>query len=114
MYIRTLIHKHTSLSIDCIYIIFFLQHNDCLLEYNHIARVPKATDVSVNAIRQFFNAYLVHKLFVDHLLKFSPHELLYNGWVDQIDVYDLIKQLSKLKRTLQYNLKSLAVLVSYN
>jgi len=105
--------RGTSLSIDYIYIIFLLQLDDCFLEYNYIARVPKATNVSVNAFRQFFNAYLVHKLFMDHLMKFTPHELLYNGWVDQTNVYDLIKQLAKLKHTLQYNLKSLAVLVSY-
>ena len=89
-----------------------MQHNDCFLEYNYIARVPKATNVSVNATRQFFNAYLTHKLFVEHLMKFTPHELLNNGWVDQTNVYDLIKQLAKLNHTLQYNVKNLAVLVS--
>ena len=45
-------------------------------------------------------------------MRFTPHELLYKGWVYQTNVYDLITQLVKLKRALQYNLKSLAVLVS--
>ena len=56
-------------------------------------------------------AYLyIRKLLVEHLLKFILCELLYNGWVDPIDLYDLIKQLSKLKHTLQYNLKSISLL----
>ena len=70
------------------------------------------TNVSVNAIRQFFNAYHVHKLFVEHLMKLTPDELLYNGWVYQNHVADLNQQLIKLNHILQYNLKNLAILVS--
>jgi len=91
---------------------FSLQRNDCSKEYKRIVIVPKTTNVLVNSIRQFFNAYYVHELFVEHLMKFTPDELLYNGWVYQTKVYELNEQLAKLKSILQYNVKSLARMVS--
>jgi len=45
-------------------------------------------------------------------MKFTPGELVYNGWVYQKHVADLKQQLTKLKHVLQYNLKNLVILVS--
>jgi len=90
---------------------FSLQRNDCSKEYKRIVTVPKTTNVSVNSIRQFFNAYYVHELFVEHLMN-STDGLLYKDWVYQAKVYELNEQLAKLKSILQYNVKSLAMMVS--
>jgi len=61
---------------------------------------------------EFFNAYFVHRLFAEHLMRFSVNELLLKDWVKQANVGKLFKELEKLHYILECNLKDLAIMVS--
>ena len=69
-------------------------------------------NVSVDSLMEFFNAYLVHKLFAEHLMGFSVNELLLKDWMKQANVGKLFNELEKLHDVLEYNFKNLAIMVS--
>ena len=73
--------------------------------------IPKHTDVSVDTIRGFFNAYLSHKYFIDHLVELGAVKLLIKNWVYQSKAIKVHKTLIQLQDALNFNVKSLAQLV---
>jgi len=74
--------------------------------------VPYANDSSITTIRHFFNAYLMHKLYVEHLVGLGVVNLLEKEWLQLSNAVNTYNGLTKLLIVLQYNVKSLAHLVS--
>ena len=58
-----------------------------------------ADDTSITTVKQFYNAYLMHKLYVKHLIDHLPTDDSTNDG------------LNKLLNILEYNVKNLAQLV---
>ena len=74
--------------------------------------IPKHTDVSIETIRGFFNAFLLHKHFIDYLVSQTDTELVYKKtWVYLTRKTDLRKSLENLQDVLNFNVKNLAQLV---
>lgn len=72
---------------------------------------PKLTDISIDTIRGFFNAYLSHKFFIDYLVNLNVTGLLIEHWVNQPKATVAYKNLVKLQDVLNFNVKKLAQLV---
>ena len=74
--------------------------------------VPDANDTSITTIRKFFNAYLMHKLYVEHLVELGVVNLTEKQWLPLSTAFNAYSNLTKLLTILQYNVKYLARLVS--
>ena len=74
--------------------------------------IPKHTNVSVDTIRGFFNAYLSHKYLIDYLAEFDAVELLNKNWVYYSQTLKVHSELKQLQDALNFNVKNLAQLVS--
>ena len=85
--------------------------NDCEDEYNSLVTIPKHTDVSVETIRGFLNAYLSHKYVIDYLVKLNANGTEGKNWVHFSKALSLHEQLVKLQEVLNFNVKKLAELV---
>jgi len=74
---------------------------------------PQSTNATVDAIRGYFNAYLMHTLYVNHLVHDLGATGLYDKeWVHSSKVGSVHKNLKKLLTVLKYNVRNLAQLVS--
>ena len=73
--------------------------------------ISSHTDPSINTIRRFFNAYLLHKYAVEYLIKLGPNVLVRWDWVHSSKASEVHKQLEKLQDVLNFNVKNLAQLV---
>ena len=73
--------------------------------------IPEHTNVSVDTIRGFFNAYLSHKYVIDYLVDLNATTLADKYWAYSSKALDLHKQLKKLQSVLNFNVKNLAQLV---
>ena len=74
--------------------------------------IPNNTKVSIDTIRGFFNAYLLHKYFVDYIVNLNAATLVKNNWVYQTNVNTLYENLQKLQDALNFNIQKLHLLVS--
>ena len=74
--------------------------------------IPESTSVSIDTIRGFFNAYLLHKYFVDFIVNLNAAELVDYNWVYQTNVENLYENLLKLQDALNFNIQKLHLLVS--
>jgi len=74
--------------------------------------IPYANDTSITTIRHFFNAYLMHKLYVEHLVGLGVVNLLEKEWLQLSTAISTYNGLTKLLTILQYNVKNLVQLVS--
>ena len=78
--------------------------------YISLVTIPKHTNVSVDTIRGFFNAYLSHKYAIDYLVELGADEFVYRDWY--FTKATLVhEELVKLQDVLNYNVKNLAHLV---
>ena len=68
-------------------------------------------DTSITTIRHFFNAYLMHKLYVEHLVGLGNTNLLEKNWLQPSTAVDTYNNLTKLLSILNYNVKNLGQLV---
>ena len=68
-------------------------------------------DTSITAIRHFFNTYLMHKLYVEHLVGLGEVKLLEKEWLQLPTAVDTYNNLTKLMNILNYNIKNLGQLV---
>lgn len=76
--------------------------------------VPQSINATVDTIRDYFNAYLMHKVYVDHLINLGPIELWQRDWIkSSSEVYNVHNNLTKLSTSLNDSVKKLAQLVSY-
>ena len=73
---------------------------------------PQSVNATVDIIRDYFNAYLMHKIYVEHLVQLGLPDLLRNGWVEPSNALDVYNNLTKFLASLNYNVKKLAQLVS--
>ena len=74
---------------------------------------PQSVNASVNNIRGYFNAYLMHKIYVEYLVvNLSAAELFDRRWVQASNAGGMYDQLRELLRALNYNIKHLNYLVS--
>jgi len=73
--------------------------------------IPTHTDVSIDTIRGYFNAYLSHKFLIDHLVNMKAVGLVNMEWVDQSKAPYLHDKLIQLQNALNFNVKNLAQLV---
>ena len=76
--------------------------------------IPKHTDVTVDTIRGFYNAYLSHKYLIDHLVSLNTTKLVRRNWANQVGVLEFYKKLMQLQDVLNDNVEKLAQLVSQN
>ena len=74
--------------------------------------IPENTVVSIDTIRGFFNAYLLHKYYVDYIVNLNETGLVRNNWVEQAKVKRVYKNLVKLQVALNFNIQKLHLLVS--
>ena len=74
--------------------------------------IPENTLVSIDTIRGFFNAYLLHKYFVDYVVNLEAATLVKNNWVQQINAKSVYENLLKLQVALNFNIQKLHLLVS--
>lgn len=74
--------------------------------------IPENTLVSIDTIRGFFNAYLLHKYFVDYIVNLNAAKLVENNWVQQTNVNSVYENLLKLQVVLNFNIQKLHLLVS--
>lgn len=90
-----------------------MQHDDCLSAYQSMVIAPQSVNASVDNIRSYFNAYLMHKAYVEYLVvNLSAVGLLNKGWVQISTVGDVHDRLKELLKALKYNVRNLAQLVS--
>ena len=76
--------------------------------------VPQSVNATVDTIRDYFNAYLMHKVYVEHLIELGRYELWRRGWIESaFKIPDVDKNLAKLLTSLNDSVKKLAQLVSY-
>ena len=75
--------------------------------------VPQSINASVNAIRGYFNAYLMHKIYVEYLVvNLSASTLLNKDWVKPSTMSNTLSNLQKFLDILKRNVRNLAQLVS--
>lgn len=74
--------------------------------------IPQSINASVDTIRGYFNVYLMHKVYVEHLANLSGLGLFKKGWVTPITANKVHKNLTKLLTVMKHNVKKLAQLVS--
>ena len=72
--------------------------------------VPQSVNATVDIIRDYFNAYLMHKAYVKHLIELDLFELWSRGWIESSKAHN---NLAKLLTPLNDSVKKLAQLVSY-
>ena len=78
-----------------------------------MVNIPESTNASVDAIRGYFNAYLMHKMFVDYLVNnLGAGELMEREWMERKTAGSVNRNLKHLLRVLKHNVKNLAQLVS--
>lgn len=80
--------------------------------YQSIVTAPQSVNASVDTIRGYYNAYLMHKIYVEYLVNLGAKGLLIKGWAPLSTSVQLHNDLSKLLDVLKYNVKKLAQLVS--
>ena len=90
---------------------FKLQMDDCDDIYNSLVTIPKHTNVSVETIRGFLNAFLSHKYIIDYLVKLNANGIVGKDWVYFSKALSLHGHLVKLQEVLNFNVKKLAQLV---
>ena len=73
--------------------------------------IPKRTDVTVDIIRGFYNAYLSHKYLIDYLVNLGASELVIRNWVPHSRAIKIRNKLEQLQNVLNFNVKKLAQLV---
>ena len=88
------------------------QINDCEETYSSLVTIPESTNVSTNTIRGFFNAYLLHKYFVDYIVILNVSKLVDKNWVYQTIANDFYGKLLQLQNALNFNIHKLNQLVS--
>lgn len=87
--------------------------DNCLSTYKSMVIAPQSANVSIDTIRGYFNAYLMHKMYVEHLVvNLSASDLLDREWVKASTAKDVHKNFTKLLAVINYNIKNLAQLVS--
>ena len=74
--------------------------------------IPESTNISTNTIRGFFNAYLLHKYFVDYIIILNASKLVDKNWVYQTIAKDFYGKLLQLQNALNFNIHKLHRLVS--
>lgn len=89
----------------------FFQIDDCEDDYNSFVSIPVSTNVSVDTVRSFFNAYLLHKYFVDYIVNLNTTKLVSKNWVYQTNSTQLYEKLMQLQDALNYNIQKLDLLV---
>ena len=77
-----------------------------------MASIPESTSVSIDTIRGFFNAYLLHKYCIDYIVSLNAAKLVDNNWVYQTNAESLYENLLKLQDALNFNIQKLHLLVS--
>ena len=78
-----------------------------------VSVVPQSVNPSVDTIRGYFNAYLMHKRYVEYLVvNLTALELFKKGWVQPSTASKVYKNLKVLLTVLNHNVKNLAQLVS--
>ena len=75
--------------------------------------VPQSVNPSVDTIRGYFNAYLMHKIYVEYLVvNLTAKGLIHKEWVQPSTANKVYRNLAVLLSVLNYNVKNLAQLVS--
>ena len=78
-----------------------------------VSVVPHSVNPSVDTIRGYFNAYLMHKIYVEYLVvNLTALELFKKGWVQPSTASRVYNNLKVLRIVLNHNVKNLAQLVS--
>ena len=78
-----------------------------------VSVVPQSVNPSVDTIRGYFNAYLMHKIYVEYLVvNLTALELFQKGWVQPSTASKVYNNLKVLLTVLNHNVKNLAQLVS--
>ena len=78
-----------------------------------VSVVPQSVNPSVDTIRGYFNAYLMHKRYVEYLVvNLTALELFKKGWVQPLAASKVYNNLKVLLTVLNHNVKNLAQLVS--
>ena len=88
------------------------QINDCEETYSSLVTIPESTNVSADTIRGFFNAYLLHKYFVDYIVILNVSKLVDKNWVYQTIANDFYGKLLQLQKALNFHIHKLDQLVS--
>ena len=74
---------------------------------------PQYVNASVDNIRGYFNAYLMHKAYLEYLVvNLSAAGLLDKNWVQISTAGNVHDRLKELLNALKYNVRNLAQLVS--
>jgi len=74
---------------------------------------PQSANATVDTIRGYFNAYLLHTLYMEHLVHdLGAADLLSREWIQPSTKGNVYNNLKKLLTVLKYNVKNLAQLVS--
>ena len=76
--------------------------------------IPQSVNASVDVIRGYFNAYLMHKINVEYLaVNLNALDLYEREWVEASRARDVHKSFIKLLDHLKDSVQKLAQLVSY-
>ena len=73
--------------------------------------VPTTGDVSLDALRSFFKAYLSHKQFVDYMINLTVVDLVDKNWIIHSRANDTYMKLMLLQKILNFNVNKLFILV---
>lgn len=88
-----------------------LQITDCEKAYKSLTSVPNNDDISLDTIRGFFKAYLLHKQFINYVINLNKVNLVDKNWIIQSKAQDTYTSLTKLQSVLNFNVKNLFLLV---
>ena len=77
-----------------------------------MVNAPQSDSATVDTIREYFNAYLMHKIYVEHLVGLGARGLVMSDWVADSKADDVHEDFKELLSVLKYSVKKLAQLVS--
>jgi len=80
--------------------------------YQSLVAAPQSDNATVDIIREYFNAYLMHKIFVEYLVGLDVSGLVISDWVTDSKAHAIHNGFKDLLSVLKYNIKKLAQLVS--
>ena len=92
-----------------------MQHNpsDCLSVYQSMVTIPQSINASIDTVSGYFNAYLMHKMYIEYLVvNLSAVGLLSKEWVKPSTASSVHNNLNELLIVLKYNVDNFIQLVS--
>lgn len=87
------------------------QIKDCEGKYDSLISVPQNNNASLDTIRGFFQAFLSHKEFINHVINLGMAKLVSKNWIVHSKANETYKNFMELRDALNFNAKRLFSLV---